>query len=313
MRAAFIQTLTRLAENDGRVVLLTGDLGYMALEPFANRFPKRFFNVGVAEQNMVGLATGLAEDGFLPFVYSIATFATLRGYEFIRHGPVLQRLPVRVVGVGGGFEYASNGASHHALEDLAVMRAQPGMTVIAPADAAQTERALADTWQLAGPVYYRLGKNDTARVPGLNGDFQLGRLVVLGSGKDIAIVTVGSIASEAVAAAELLREVGIQVTVAIVSTVSPAPVHDLKAVLEGVRVALTVEAHYVSGGLGSLVAEVVAERGLRCRLVRCGVSSVPEGVSGSEAFLHQLHGLSAECLFERARMALATRNAPNGA
>src|SRR3972149_3095847 len=109
MRIAFTKTLAELAEQDPRILLLTGDLGYMALEPFSERFPDRFFNVGVAEQNMVGLATGLAEAGFIPFLYSIVTFASLRPYEFIRNGPILHRLPVRIAGVGGGFEYGHNG------------------------------------------------------------------------------------------------------------------------------------------------------------------------------------------------------------
>src|SRR3954468_1576453 len=121
MRGAFATTLTELAARDRRIVLLTGDLGYMALEPFAEQHPDRFFNVGVAEQNMVGLATGLAEAGFVPFVYSIVTFATLRPYEFIRNGPVLHGLPVRVVGVGGGFEYGHAGPTHHGLEDVGVL------------------------------------------------------------------------------------------------------------------------------------------------------------------------------------------------
>src|SRR5580765_3495660 len=142
MRREFASTLTAAAERDERIVLLTGDLGFMVLEPFTERFPDRFFNVGVAEQNMVGVATGLAEAGYVPYVYSIATFASLRPYEFIRNGPVHQQLPVRVVGVGGGFDYGTNGPSHHALEDLAVMRAQPGLTVLAPADFAQARAAL---------------------------------------------------------------------------------------------------------------------------------------------------------------------------
>jgi transketolase len=306
MRGTFVQTLKGLAEEDERVILLTGDLGYMALEPFAERFPERFINVGVAEQNMIGIATGLAEDGFLPFVYSIATFATLRAYEFIRNGPVLQCLPVRIVGVGGGFEYGPNGASHHALEDLAVMRAQPGLTIIAPADAAQTVPALTQTWQVDGPVYYRLGKNDAARVNGLDGQFEFKRLTILGDGQDVAIIVVGSIAVEAVRAADMLHRLGIQASVAIVSTISPAPVEDLATLLAGVQVALTVEAHYLAGGLGSLVSEVIAERRIDCRLVRCGVRNVAaDGISGSEAFLHERHGLSAECLFQRALGALA--------
>ena len=124
MRAPFIAALLELAEQDERILLLTGDLGYLVLEPFAERLPERFFNAGVAEQNLLGVATGLAEAGFLPFVYSIVPFAVLRAYEFIRNGPVHQRLPVRIVGVGGGVEYGTNGPSHYGLEDLAVMRLQ---------------------------------------------------------------------------------------------------------------------------------------------------------------------------------------------
>src|SRR5438093_3574694 len=137
MRRAFVNTLVELAESDPRILLLTGDLGYLALEPFSERFPDRFFNVGVAEQNMVGLATGLAEAGFIPFVYSIVTFASLRPYEFIRNGPILHQLPVRIVGVGGGFEYGPQGATHHGLEHVGVMRVQPGIAATARADYAQ--------------------------------------------------------------------------------------------------------------------------------------------------------------------------------
>jgi transketolase len=132
----------------------------MALEPFMEKHADRFFNIGVAEQNMVGIATGLAESGFIPFVYSIVTFATLRPYEFIRNGPVWHRLPVRIVGVGGGFEYGAQGLSHHGLEDVGVMRVQPGMTVVAPADHEQMATALRATWNADGPVYYRIGKDD---------------------------------------------------------------------------------------------------------------------------------------------------------
>src|SRR5580658_5156121 len=119
MRKMFVETLVNLAEQDERVMLLTGDLGFGVVEPFMSKFPKRFINVGVAEQNMVGVATGLAESGFIPFVYSIVTFATLRPYEFIRNGPILHQFPVRIVGVGGGMEYGHNGASHYGLEDIA--------------------------------------------------------------------------------------------------------------------------------------------------------------------------------------------------
>src|SRR3984885_2321195 len=131
MRREFVEALVEIAEHDERGVLLTGDLGFPALEPFSERFSDRFFNAGVSEQNMVGMATGLAEAGLRPYVYSIATFASLRPYEFIRNGPVVPPLPVQVIGIGGGIDYGHNGVSHFALEDVSIMRTQPGMTVVA--------------------------------------------------------------------------------------------------------------------------------------------------------------------------------------
>jgi transketolase len=304
MRKAFFQTLTELAARDPRILLLTGDLGYLALEPFADACPGRFFNVGVAEQNMVGLATGLAEAGFIPFVYSIVPFAVLRPYEFIRNGPIQHRLPVRIVGVGGGLEYGPNGLSHYGLEDIAVMRAQPGITVIAPADGQQTRTALSATWNLPGPVYYRLGKDDKAIVPGLEGRFELGKVQHLREGADLLMIALGSVAGEAAAAAEQLASRGVACSLVILASVSPAPIDELAKLLARHPVALTVEAHYRVGGVGSLVAEVIAERDLRCHLVRCGVGSLPNGITGSQRYLHQLYGLSAEKLAETALAAV---------
>jgi transketolase len=300
MRAAFAKTLVELAEQDPRVLLLTGDLGYMALEPFAERFPERFFNMGVAEQNMVGVATGLAEAGFVPFVYSIVTFAALRPYEFIRNGPILHQLPVRIVGVGGGFEYGSAGPTHYGLDDVGVMRVQPGITLIAPADHQQTSTALRVSWDLPCPVYYRLGKDDKTTVSGLDGRFELGRAQVIRDGGDLLIVAMGSVATEAAAAARMLAERGLNATVIIVASVNPAPVEDLAEALARFPLVISVEAHYGVGGIGSLVAEVIAEHGLACRLVRRAVKATPDGVSGSQDYLHHKYGLSREAIVETA-------------
>jgi transketolase len=305
MRQAFARTLTELAERDPRILLLTGDLGYMALEPFAERFPGRFVNVGVAEQNLVGLATGLAEGGFIPFVYSIVPFVTLRAYEFIRNGPVQHRLPVRIVGMGGGFEYGTNGLSHYGIEDLGVMRIQPGMTVLAPADHAQAAAALRATWDLPGPVYYRLGKDDRTVVPGLDGRFELGKAARIGDGRDVLLLATGSVAAEAEQALRLLASEGLRGTLLVVAGLSPAPEADLAEALARFRVVLTVEAHYRVGGLGSLVAERIAERGWPCRLIRCGVSAAPDGISGSTRFLHARHGISSEAVAAAAKQAFA--------
>ena len=304
MRGAFVRTLMDLAEEDSRIILLTADLGYMLMEPFMERFPSRFINVGVAEQNMVGLATGLAEAGFVPFVYSIAPFAVLRPYEFIRNGPILHELPARIVGVGGGFEYGNAGVTHHALEDIAVMRAQPGITVIAPADHQQTASALLETWNLPGPIYYRLGKDDKTTVPGLDGNFALGRAQLIRKGSDLLMVSMGSVTSEVANAAEVLASRGIQCSVLVVASLNPAPEDDLARYLSQFPVAMTVETHYLAGGLGSLVSEVVAERQINCRTVRCGVRRMPNDVFGSQDYLHHINGLSSEALVETATRAL---------
>ncbi|MGB7589456.1 MAG: transketolase C-terminal domain-containing protein [Solirubrobacterales bacterium] len=304
MRNEFVDELVSLAEADERVMLLTGDLGFMVLEEFQRRFPDRFLNCGVAEQNMVGVATGLAEAGFVPFVYSIATFATLRPYEFIRNGPALHQLPVRIVGIGGGFDYGHNGITHFALEDYAVMRTQPSITTIAPADAAQARAALRATADLPGPVYFRVSKRGDA-LPALDGRFELGRLEPLREGVDVAILAIGSIAHEAVAAADLLAERGVDVAVALVSSFNPSPVDDIAELLSETRAVLTVEAHYRNGGLGSLVAETIAERGLDCRLLRAGVDRMPRGETGSQQFLEDRHGLTAPHLARQLERALS--------
>jgi transketolase len=304
VRNDFVDELATLAEADERVMLLTGDLGFMVLEDFQKRFPERFVNCGVAEQNMVGVATGLAEAGFVPFVYSIATFSALRPYEFIRNGPALHNLPVRIVGVGGGFDYGHNGITHFALEDYAVMRTQPSITTVAPADAAQARNAVQATAELPGPVYFRISKRGDA-LAGLDGRFELGRLAVVREGADAAILAIGSIAHEAVAAAELLAERGIEATVAVVPSFNPSPSEEIAELLEGMPVALTVEAHYRDGGLGSLVAEAIAERGLGCRLLRAGVSRMPGGEAGSQHYLEDRHELSAPHLAEQLARALA--------
>jgi len=263
----------------------------MALEPFRERFADRFVNVGVAEQNMIGIATGLAESGFIPFVYSIATFASLRAFEFIRNGPVLHNLPVRIVGVGMGFEYGHAGPTHHAVEDVSVMRTLPGLAIVIPADSAQTSNAVRQTHAVPGPVYYSLGKDDHIRVPGLNGNFELGKLQVIRSGGSVAIVAMGSVSQEAAAAAEELDRQGVRASVAILSNFSPDPERDLVALLSRVRQAITVEAQTVSGGLGAFVASAIASNGLTCRLQMLAVRTSPDGSSGSNTNRWRKYGL----------------------
>lgn len=304
MRNTFIRTLIELAERDERILLLTSDLGYMALETFAERFPQRFFNVGIAEQNMIGLATGLAEAGFIPFAYSIAPFAVLRPYEFIRNGPIAHHLPVRIVGMGGGLEYGYDGISHYGHDDIGVLRVQPGITILTPADYEQARSALLSTCHLPGPIYYRLSKDDHSIIPELNGRFELGRTECITQGKDLLIIAMGSIAGEAYQAVQDLKQQGIGASLLVAASINPPPLDDLRKKLSGHRLAVTVEAHHITGGLGSMVAEILAESGGRCKLVRCGIEEPLDGVVGSQRYLYDKYGLSGQMIAAKALAAL---------
>jgi transketolase len=304
MRKAFVETVSELAARDDRVVLLTADIGYNALEPFAAKFPRRFFNVGVAEQNMIALATGLAEAGLLPYCYSIATFATLRPYEFIRNGPILHQLPVRIVGMGGGLEYGSNGSSHHAIDDIGVLRVQAGLSIFVPADSLQTRAILEQTFSLPGPVYYRLEKDESLGVPGLGGRFRIGQPELLHPGRDLLFVASGGIASEVIAAAEQLGRKNVSAGVAVVSSLSTIDRSAFANLVDGYRIIVTVEAHSIQGGLGSMMAEVIAETQTNARLVRCGVATPSDGLVGDRSYLHERHGLGCAQLVTKALAAL---------
>jgi transketolase len=299
MRKQFVSTLMDIADVDERVVLLTADLGFMVLEPFAQRHPDRFFNVGVAEANMMTMAAGMAHEGMIPFCYSIATFASMRGYEQFRNGAVLHQLPVRIVGIGGGFAYGTAGPTHHALEDIALMRVQPSVGIVAPADDAQVDRALRDHYARPEPMYLRLAK-ETASHAELRGRFRWGRLEVIGDG-DIAIIAIGSMTGVALEARRRLQAEGIRAAVAVAASIAPAPTEDLVALLAPRAACVTIEDHRPIGGLGSLVAETIADYGLGVRLNRCGITD-PAGVtSGSEEFLRRRNGLDVEGVMSAVR------------
>jgi transketolase len=206
---------------------------------------------------------------------------------------------VRVVGIGGGFEYGAAGISHYALEDLGLMRIQPGMTVVAPADGAQAAAALRATWELPGPVYYRVGKNDGAVLPELEARFRVGHVEVLRRGGDALLLATGAIATEAWRACSQLEAVGVSCSLAVVACLAPTPRDEIASLLDSVPLAVTVETHYVDGGLGSLTAEVIAEEGVHCRLVRAGVDSVPDRYSGSQAYMERRFRLDAASLVKR--------------
>jgi transketolase len=278
MRTALVETLLELAAADDRIFLVTGDLGWNVVEKFATAHPDRYLNAGVAEANMAGIATGLAQAGFVPFIYSIATFTSMRCYEQVRNGPVLHRLPVRVVGIAAATPTATR-VPLITRSRPAIARTQPGLTVLVPADPAQTRTIVRATMDLPGPAYLRVGKGGNAEVPGLGGRFALGRPEVVRDGSDVLFLTCGSVVHEALAAARDLDADKVSAAVAVLAHLPFTASDALSTLIRRFTSVVTVEEGYVAGGLGSLVAEAIVEQGLGTRLERRGVRESPTGAS----------------------------------
>lgn len=256
MRTAFVATLTEMAARDARIFLVTGDIGFNLFEDFAARYPDQFLNAGVAEQNMTGVAAGLALCGRTVFTYSIANFPTLRCLEQIRNDVCIHGANVKVVAVGGGMAYGNLGPTHHGLEDLAILRTMPNMTVLAPGDPIETVLATRAIAQLDGPCYLRLGKAGEPIVHDGQPEFRIGRALRLRDGGDIVLVSTGGTLAMTVAAAELLAERGVESRVLSMATLHPFDAEALLQAAAEVGRIVTVEEHGL-GGLASAAAEVL--------------------------------------------------------
>ena len=279
---------------------MTSDLGFTVVERFQERFPDRFFNVGICEENMVGMATGLAEAGYLPFVYSITPFGVMRPYEFLKNGPSKQDLPIRVIGIGSGFDYGINGFSHYALEDIALIRTLEKFHVVAPCDNAQATNALRATWNSSSSIYYRLSKDDIHLATSeFDGNFRLDDCHHLYEGDDLLVIAIGSAVKLAEDAILSLRGHGHSAGLLAVSTLDSA--HDsILKVIQGYRSIITVEDHKVTGGLGSFICETIAESGTAVGIKRFGASMDSNHQIGSRDFMRQLNGYSSSDLVKNA-------------
>jgi transketolase len=289
-----------MARQDERVWLLTGDLGYSVLEPFANEFPSRFVNTGVAEQNMTGVATGLSLSGKIVFTYSIANFPTLRCLEQIRNDVCYHKANVKIVAVGGGLCYGTAGFSHHATEDLAIMRALPGMVVAAPADPLEAAQITRLAITVPGPFYIRLGKNKEPMIHASPPELHVGEPVCLNqSGGEITLVSTGTLVSEVLRSAEVLKSSGIDARVLSMPFVKPIDCKKFLHFLGGCRLVLVVEEHTAFGGLGSAIAEMLAEASLNIKLSRI---HLPEFINsiGSQQELRHILGLDAHSIANHA-------------
>jgi transketolase len=307
MRNAFADEITALAAVDPAVVLLSGDIGNRLFDKFKAGSPERFYNCGVAEANMVGLAAGLALSGLRPVAYTITPFLTYRVIEQIRLDLCYHQAPAVLVGTGSGLRYASLGATHHSLEEMAMLRTLPGMTVLAPADAYELRACLRDAVKAAGPVYIRIGKKGEPTLHAATPAAAIGRHFVLREGGDLCLLAVGVMAGVALHAAGLLAERGVKAQVISLPTVKPLDTALLARLFDSFPLVATLEEHGLIGGFGAAVAEWLAdlETAPRGRLMRFGTADTFMHEAGETEYAHEHFGLDAETVVHRLSARLA--------
>ena len=303
MRDRFIQHLEERAGKDSRIILITGDLGFGVFNDFRKNYPDQFLNVGVAEQNMTGVATGLALEGHIVFTYSIANFPTLRCLEQIRNDACYHDADVKIVSIGGGFSYGSLGISHHATEDLAIMRSLPNITVVSPCGLWETGEATKAIIQQSGTCFLRLDKSSGDDSPRSKDEkFQLGKARILKNGSDVTIFVTGGILEEVEVAVAALEEAGISCMIVSIHTLKPLDKETILNVCGETPVTVTVEEHTVYGGLGGAIAEVLMDNGVYPKsFVRIGLEAGFSSLVGSQKYLRKQYGLDAEAIVQKIR------------
>lgn len=294
MRNAFADELTQLAGQDSRVVLLSGDIGNRLFDSFKKIDAARFYNCGIAEANMMGVAAGMALSGLRPVVYTITPFTTTRCFEQIRVDACYHQAPVIIVGTGAGLSYAELGPTHHSLEDLAILRTLPGMHVLAPCDANELRAALRAALQANGPVYIRIGKKGEPAVFDEVPPLQIGKVTVVRPGCHVGLLCAGTLMQETLAAAELLEKQGISAEVVSVHTVKPLDEAYLESASHRFSLIATIEEHGLIGGLGGAVAEWRAAS--NASLAQCAFGTPDRFMHevGSQEYARRQYGLTAE-------------------
>ena len=301
MRDQFIKKLSELALKDPRIVLITGDLGFKVLDNYIKDFPNQFINAGVSEQNMTLLATGMALEGHIVFTYSIANFPILRCLEQIRNDACYHNANVKIVSIGGGFSYGALGISHHATEDLAIMRSLPNITVVSPCGYWETMEATKAIVNIPGTCYLRLDKSaGDDKIKNDNEIFQIGKARLIREGFDCTIIVTGGILEEVLSAHETLANKGISVRVLSMHTIKPIDKNAILAAGEETGAVITVEEHTVSGGLGGSVAEVFMYNNSVPKKFLCiGLESRFSSIVGSQKYLRQQYKLDANSISNR--------------
>ena len=298
MRNAFIDQLIILAEENDKIFLIVGDLGFGVIENFEKKFPKQFLNAGVAEQNMMGMAAGLASAGYQVFVYSIGNFPVFRCLEQIRNDVCYQELNVSIVSVGAGLSYGALGYSHHAIDDIGVMKALPGMTIYSPADPIETRQALMASLSVKTPKYFRLGKNGEPCIFDSHSP-NFPDWTPLSTGDQLLLLTTGAITSEAIDAAKKLSTEGIHISVYSIPVLKPLQIE--RALIEKYKNLLIVEEHSVSGGLGSIISEKVAQMGLKKNLSILGIPDFVHHELGSQDYLRNYFKIDSQGIVNKVK------------
>lgn len=306
MRNAFADEVTRIGSVDSRVALLSGDIGNKLFDKFKAAAPERFFNCGVAEANMMGVAAGLALSGLRPVVYTITPFTTTRCFEQIRVDVCYHDAPVVIVGTGSGLSYAELGPTHHSLEDMAILRTLPGMNVLAPCDEVELRLALRAALSHQGPSYIRIGKKGEPIIHQQVPAFTLGRSIALREGRDVCLIGAGTVMPELLAAADELTGQGHAVGVESFPCVKPLDTQRLGELFTRYRLVAVVEEHGLIGGLSSAVAEWKADQspGALTQMLRFGATDEFLHTAGSQAWARGRYGLTAEQIVARVSAAL---------
>lgn len=290
MRKIFAEKLTELAEKNRHVVLLSGDIGNKMFDDFKEVAPNRFFNCGIAEANMIGVSAGLALNGFRPFVYTIAPFATVRCLEQIRVDLCYHNLPVVIVGTGSGLSYAELGPTHQMLEDISLLRSFPNMTIVCPCDPRETDLVISQSFNRNSPMYIRLGKKGEPVLH--NNDFEIGKSITIREGYDICLITTGTMLKNVLDIAETLGKVGIKAHIEHFHTVKPIDKESLTKIFNNFKVVATIEEHSLIGGLGSIVSEVYVDGDFeKIKILRFGTDDKYLSKTGSKEYMLKAYGL----------------------
>ena len=294
MRNAFAEEMTRLATTDKRVVVLSGDIGNKLFDKLKLVDEQRFYNCGIAEANMMGVAAGMAMSGLRPFVYTITPFTTTRCFEQIRVDVCYHHAPVVIVGTGSGLSYSELGPTHHSLEDMAILRTLPGMRVLAPCDASELRQALNEVLKDDSPTYIRIGKKGEADIHATLPDLKLGKVLVIRPGADVALLCAGNMMADTLKAADLLAASGISAEVVSFHTVKPLDADYLQQAASRFKLLVTVEEHSRIGGFGSAVAEWRMAQPRNVAQLGFGTDDVFMHEVGSQAYARKKYGLTAD-------------------